>query len=59
MEAKPCSLYNIFQPIEYPKINKSNNNLLPTGRGVIWPENESGHVQLGSSLARTRKTYIV
>ena len=58
LETKPYSLYNLFQPVRHPKVyNYSYTS--PSTKGVLWPENESGHVQLGSSLARTRKTYIL
>ena len=59
MANKPRSLCAIFnQPVQHIRINNSAN-VLPTAKGVIWPQNDSGHVQLGSSLARTRKTYII
>lgn len=58
LETKPYSLYNLFQPVTHPRIY---NPSIPVdnARGVAWPENSAGRVQLGPSLARTKKTYII
>jgi hypothetical protein len=61
--AKTCSVKNIFQPVKHLKIyNPLRPSTPPSttrGKSFVWQENESGHVQFGSSLARTKKTYIL
>ena len=57
-ETKPCSINTIYQPVyRHRVLNNSGISVLHTERG-LWPVNDSGYVQFGSSLARTKKTYI-
>ena len=58
LHSKPYSLYNLFQPVSHPRVYNPRVPIDNT-RGAAWPVNSSGHVQLGPSLARTRKTYIL
>lgn len=58
LSTKPYSLYNIFQPVTHPKVYNVFGPVNST-KGAVWPENISGHVQLGASLARTRKSYCL
>ena len=50
---KPNSLYNIFQPIQYPEMY---NPLHLVEQKSSWPENDNGYVQFGS---QTRKLYHI
>lgn len=57
-ETKPCSINTIYQPVHRHRVlHRSGISVLHTERG-LWPVNDSGYVQFGSSLARTKKTYI-
>ena len=52
LQNKPCSLYNIFQPVQHPKIYNPHSPVVE--QKTSWPENESGYVQFGSE---SRKRY--
>lgn len=51
---KPYSLYNIFQPVQHPKISNPHSPIAE--QKTSWPENKSGYVQFGS---QNRKSYHV
>ena len=51
---KPYSLYNIFHPVQHPKICNPYTPIVE--QKTSWPENESGYVQFGS---QTRKSYAL
>lgn len=56
-DTKTCSVAAIFHPVRH-RMRNNSIGPLPSDRGGVWPENDSGYVQLGSSLARTKKSYI-
>ena len=51
---KPYSLYNIFQPVEHPRIYNPYSPIAVQRKS--WPENSRGYVQFGS---QTRKSYAL
>ena len=51
---KPYSVYNVFQPVQHPKIYNPHSPLVT--QRTSWPENSSGYVQFGG---QNRKQYHV